>query len=118
MIEDNEGHFIDDPIEVVNAKIDFTGMGLPPRTFRSPKRAKFATAAKLIGRIDELQDFAGKLYARFSGIDERSTDEQIGDVFRFVVKSGYKDMLFDAIKGIRDKVYNEINRLEKELDEL
>lgn len=118
MIEDDEGHYIDDPVDVVNAKIDFNGIGLPVMPYRSQKRCAIAKAYKTMQHIDELQDFAGKLYALFSKIEKDATDEQIGDVFRFVVKSGYKDLLFDAIKGIREKVYDEINRLEKELDEV
>jgi hypothetical protein len=28
---DNEGHWIDDPLDVVNAKPDFSGLGIEPQ---------------------------------------------------------------------------------------
>lgn len=28
---DNEGHWIDDPLDVVNAKPDFSGLGMEPK---------------------------------------------------------------------------------------
>ena len=28
---DNEGHWIDDPLDVVNAKPDFSGLGIEPK---------------------------------------------------------------------------------------
>ena len=32
---DNDGHFIDDPLAIVNAKPDFTGMGINPERYKT-----------------------------------------------------------------------------------
>ena len=118
MIEDNDSHYIDDPMDVVNAKPDFNGLGEPVKPYLSQKRGAIAKAYRTMQRIDELQDFAGKLYARFSNIDKDTPKDKVYELFYYIVDAGYKDLLFDSIKGIREKVYDEINRLEKELDEI
>jgi hypothetical protein len=43
----DDGHFIDDPLTVVGAKPDFSGMGIPPehRYEKTPMSENFRTEA-------------------------------------------------------------------------
>ena len=68
---DNEGHYIDDPLDVVNAKPDFSGMGLMPKfKFGGQKQLTEEQRAKLHTAI---QDFMmQKLYR---GITLNDTEE-------------------------------------------
>ena len=44
---DNEGHYIDDPLDVVNANPDFSGLGMEPKH----KQKKYITNGKPLPRL-------------------------------------------------------------------
>jgi hypothetical protein len=50
---DNEGHWIDDPLEVVNTKPDFSGMGLEPIKTKGTMTDKQKEAIRILNRIKE-----------------------------------------------------------------
>ena len=62
MIRTNDGHMIDDPMEVVNAQPDFTGMGLEPE-----KRKK-----SLKDFIEDIPDWIEFLPEDWTGDSERA----------------------------------------------
>lgn len=52
---DNEEHYIDDPLDVVNAEPDFSGIGLPPKfKFGGQKQLTEEQFAKLRETVDTL----------------------------------------------------------------
>ena len=51
-------------------------------------------------------------------LDKDSTEEEIRDFFVFLITSGHREALFDAIWAVKDSIDNRIEELEKELKEL
>ena len=68
--------------------------------------------------MSRLNDLKDEIRNKYSNLDSHATQEQVTEFLTFVVQSGFKGIIFDAIMDIRDKIDKEIKQLEKELEEL
>lgn len=55
---------------------------------------------------------------KYTNLDKDSKPDNIFDFMVFLIKKGYKSMLFDTLINIRHKIEEDIAELEKELKEL
>ena len=60
------------------------------------------------------EDIANKYYA----LNRDSTPEQVSEFLTFVIQSGFREIILDAIMNIENKIDECIAHLEEELKEL
>ena len=75
-------------------------------------------ATRIIQAIECWQKTSEEISERFAMLDKDSTEEEIRDFFTFLITSGHREALFDAIWAIKDSIDKRIEELEKELKEL
>lgn len=75
-------------------------------------------ATRIIQAIECWQATSEEITERFAMLDKDSTEKEIRDFFTFLITSGNRHALFDAIRAIKDSIDKRIEKLEKELKEL
>ncbi len=75
-------------------------------------------AQRILKSIEDLQELHEEMMEKYDNINKDSNLEEISDFFAFIIKKGYKGMLFQTLIGIRHKIEDDIKQLEQELKEL
>ena len=75
-------------------------------------------AQRILESMSRLNDLKEEIKTKYCYLDSHATQEQVTEFLTFVVQSGFKNLIFDAILDIRDKIDKEIKQLEIELEEL
>lgn len=75
-------------------------------------------AQRILKKIEEYQDLQSEIMEKYTNLDKDSKPDNIFDFMVFLIKKGYKSMLFDTLINIRHKIEEDIAELEKELKEL
>ena len=75
-------------------------------------------AKRILNAITGLQELHEEMVEKYNNISKDSNLEEISDFFAFIIKKGYKGMLFQTLIGIRHKIEDDIKQLEQELKEL
>lgn len=75
-------------------------------------------AQRILETIKGLQELQSEMMDKFNNLNKDSKPDEIFNFMVFIVKKGYKGMLFDTIIDIRHKIEGDIAELEKELKEI
>ena len=75
-------------------------------------------AQRILEKIKALQELYDEMMEKVKNIDKDSKPDEIFNFMVFIVKNGYKSMLFDTLINIRHRIEGDIAELEKELKEL
>jgi hypothetical protein len=73
---------------------------------------------RLVQSLEWLRGLKREIKEKFSGIYSQSTDEEIMELYLFLVKSGYCGNLKEAIINTQKQIDNDIENVEKKLKEL
>ena len=75
-------------------------------------------AQRILKTIEGLQDLQSEIMEKFNELSKDSKPEEIFNFLAFLVKRGYKGMLYQTTIDIRKKIEDDIQQLEKDLKEL
>ena len=75
-------------------------------------------AQRILNAIKGLQELQSKIMNKFNDLNKDSKPDEIFNFLVFIVKHGYKGMLYQTIIDIRKKIEDDIQQLEEELKEL
>ena len=75
-------------------------------------------AHRILNAIEGLQELQSEIIDKFNELNKDSKPEEIFNFLAFLVKRGYKGMLYQTIIDIRKKIEDDIQQLEEELKEI
>lgn len=75
-------------------------------------------AKRILNEIEGLQKLQSEIIDKFNELNKDSKPDEIFNFFVFIVKHGYKGMLYQTIIDIRKKIEDDIQQLEEELKEI
>lgn len=82
------------------------------------KREQIKKGQRIVEQIEDLRELRDEIFAKFPKLGEKSTEDEIREVFTLLISKGAGDILTSVIIRIGKIIYDKINALEKELDEL
>ncbi len=75
-------------------------------------------AQRILNAIKGLQELQGEIIDKFNELNKYSKPDEIFNFLVFLVRHGYKEMIYQTIIDIRKKIEDDIRKLEEELKEL
>ena len=81
-------------------------------------KEQFYHAKRILDTIEGLQELHEGIMEKYNNLNEDSKPDDVFNFMVFLVKKGYKGMLFQTLIDIRHKIEDDINQLEQELKEL
>ncbi len=75
-------------------------------------------AQRILNAIKGLQELQSEIIDKFNELNKDSKPDEIFNFLVFIVKHGYKGMIYQAIIDIRKNIEDDIQKLEEELKEL
>lgn len=75
-------------------------------------------AQRILNAIKGLQELQSEIIDKFNELNKDSKPDEIFNFLVFLVKYGYKGMLYQTIIDIRKKIEDDIQKFEEELKEL
>ena len=73
---------------------------------------------RILETMSRLNDLKDEIQNKYNNLDSNATQEQVAEFLTFVIQSGFKGIIFDAIFDIRKKIDKDIEQLEKDLEAL
>ena len=75
-------------------------------------------AQRILKEIEGLQELQSEIIDKFNELNKDSKPDEIFNFLVFLVKHGYKGMLYQTTIDIRKKIEDDIQKLEEGLKEL
>ena len=75
-------------------------------------------AQRILNAIEGLQELQNEIIDKFNELNKDSKPDEIFNFLVFLVRHGYKEMIYQTIIDIRKKIEDDIRKLEEELKEL
>ena len=81
-------------------------------------RDQITMAQRILETMSRLNNLKEEIENKYCDLDCKVTQERVAEFLTFVIQSGFRDLIFDAVFDIRKKIDENIEQLEKELEAL